>query len=269
MRSFKLIIAITIFSQLIGNVFAQDDFYPSDRNEGDNSIIIEEVISDDEYTTASDYYVESKQRNADEAYNRRLGITDSTTYYEDEDGNVRITNNYYNGNNYDFSNEYYDYEYSSRIRRFHRNYNNAYYDDYYTNYSYYDRNPYNYGNSIYTSYGWWSPRRSNWNVGWSYYGGWSLGWNWGWGYTGNYGYCGSGYYGNAYSNYGYNPYSSGYNGVYAASYYNSYDRNSYYYGKRGRTSSYSGYKRSNNSGVVAKSAVYKNRTFGQKIRGCC
>ena len=129
MNPFRLTVIFLSVLFLSGNTFAQDDFYPSSKkkkkaateeiiNDSKNN---EEVISEDEYSTATDYYVEKRQEEAEAAYNERMGITDSTTYYEDENGNVRITNNYYNGDNYDFDNEYYDYEYASRIKRFRRN----------------------------------------------------------------------------------------------------------------------------------------------------
>ena len=218
MKPIKFItLTLTLFS-FLGSALAQDDFYPSSKKKSDKSNNQEksgnETVSEDEYSTATDYYIDSRDKEKEEAYNERMGITDSTTYYEDENGNVQITNNYYNGDNYDFDNEYYDYEYSSRIKRFRRNNGNyGYYDDYYTNYYWYDYDPYYYGTSIYTSYGWWHPRPWGWNAGWSYYGGWSWGWSWGWGWTGNYGYCGVGNY--------------GWNGYYGSSYWNGYN-NGYY-----------------------------------------
>lgn len=282
MKTIKLItLSLTLLS-FLASATAQDDFYPSSKKKSDkdgvNIKTDEEIISEDEYSTATDYYIDNREKEKEAAYNKEMGITDSTTYYEDENGNVRITNNYYSGDNYDFENEYYDYEYSSRIKRFRRNNGRyGYYDDYYTNYYWYDYDPYYYGTSIYNSYGWWNPNPWGWNIGWSYYGGWSLGWSWGWGYTGNYGYCGTGYYGyNGYyghHHHGHHGYNDGYYGGYYASnnYYNSYDHNSHYYGKRGGVSNYSGYggRKSNSfspitSLVASSSPVKKPRTFGQK-----
>jgi hypothetical protein len=271
MKAFKIIIlAFTLFS-FFGNAIAQDDFYqPSSKKSKKDIEIIntEESISEDEYSTATDYYIDNRIAEKQAAYDSKMGITDSTTYYQDENGNTQITNNYYNGDNYDLENEYYDYEYSSRIKRFRRNQGTyGYYDDYYTNYYWYDANPNNYGTSIYTSYNWWNPGYSVGNVGWSYYGGWNLGWSWGWGYSGNFGHCGTGFYGNNGfygSSYwgGHNHHNSGY---YASNnYYNSYDNNSHYYGKRGSRSSASGYGKRSSGLKASKNKSYSSKTFGQR-----
>ena len=108
-------------------------------------------------------------------------------YYSSNDtteniGNVYITNNYYNS-------DYYDYSYSSRIRRFSYPYYYSYYSDYYTNTYWYDYNPYSFGISIYLGYNWFRPI----NMG--YYG-----YNW---YS--YGYNSYNYSYNCHSNH-YNPY---------------------------------------------------------------
>ena len=272
MRQIKLITLLIALLSFVGSAFSQDDFYPSSKKKSNNKEGVtngsgDESVSEDDYSTASDYYIDNRENEREQAYNDRMGITDSTTYYEDENGNLRITNNYYSGDNYDFENEYYDYEYSSRIKRFRRNTGNyGYYDDYYTNYYWYDYDPYYYGTSIYSSFNWWNPRNTRWNAGWSYYGGWSLGWSWGWGYSGNFGYCGTG-------NYGYNGwYGSSYWGghhhhhdYYASNnYYNSYDHNSHYYGKRKRGSSSSSYgARSGGSPLAVKSKT-AGKTFGEK-----
>lgn len=257
-------------------VVAQDDFYPSKKKTKNKDVEEylhqEETINDADYSTATDYYYDKRAEEAQEEYNRQMGITDSTTYYEDENGNVRITNNYYNGDNYNFENEYYDYEYTSRIRRFHRPVGRyGYYDDYYTNYYYYNYDPYYYGTSVYVSYGWWYPSPWRWSVGWGwgggYYGGgwgWNYGWGhgwgspWHWGYGGGWGWYGSSYWG------GYNHgYWDGYHdGLYASgNYYNSYDRNSYYYGKRGGSSGSEGYGGVRNTSINNSG---KSLSFGEK-----
>lgn len=122
--------------------------------------------------------------------------------------------------------DYYDYEYASRLRRFNNPvYGLGYYDNYYTNYYWYNNNPAYYGTSIYSSYNWWGP---------SY----SCGPNFGFGMSYNYGYPNYGYYdpysygynpwGYGYNPYGYNPYYYGYN-PYWQGYYNGY-HNGYYNG---------------------------------------
>lgn len=80
-----------------------------------------------------------------------------TERYVDDQGNTQVTNNYY----YD-RDDYYDYAYSARLRRFHNPVGFGYYNNYYTNTYWYDYNPYSYGTSIYLGYNWWRPR---WNVG--------------------------------------------------------------------------------------------------------
>lgn len=250
MKALRTIAVLALATFLGTTVYAQDDFYPSSKKKAkksDEANYLEQEqneLNDIDYSTATDYYYNQKEKEIQEEYNRQLGITDSTTYYEDEYGNVRITNNYYNGDNYDFDNEYYDYEYTSRIRRFHRPTGRyGYYDDYYTNYYYYNYDPYYYGTSVYVSYGWWYPSPWRWSVGWGgYYGGW--GWSYGWGYGSpwHWGY-GGGWYGSSYwSGYNHGYMNGYYDGLYASgNYYNSYDRNSHYYGKRGNTGGSDGY----------------------------
>jgi hypothetical protein len=93
-------------------------------------------------------------------------------------GVTQVTNNYY-GDSFDYD-DYYDYSYSSRIRRFHQPFNGfGYYDPIYTNVYYYDYDPLFWGNSIYLGYNWWAPTTINyvsWNSGW----GWGAGWGGGW-----------------------------------------------------------------------------------------
>ncbi len=64
------------------------------------------------------------------------------------------SSNITNGNNID----YYDYSYSSRIRRFHHPmlYNN-YYGSIYTDYYWYSHDPFYFGSNIYLSYNWHDP----------------------------------------------------------------------------------------------------------------
>jgi len=152
--------------------------------------------------------------------------------------------------------DYYDYEYATRIRRFHNNCGSyGYYDNYYTNSYWYSGNPYNYGTSVYMGYSWWGPSY----VTYTYYPSYSWYSSYGWGYDpwyNPYGYYNPYAY-NPYGYYGYNPYNpymngynqgywngynqgywNGYNQGYWNSYYfNSYDNNSYYYGPRKTTGS--------------------------------
>jgi len=166
-------------------------------------------------------------------------------------GTTQVTNNYY----YD-SDDYYDYAYSARLRRFYHPYGWGYYDSYYTNPYWYDYNPSTWGLSIYLGYNWWAPSYM-YNSPFS----WGISFNYGWP---AYGWCGN-YWHNWYNPYypqfpyyGYSPYGFGYgypgywnaynagywngyyNGMYGSYYnpyyYNHYDYNStssnYYYGPR-------------------------------------
>lgn len=124
------------------------------------------------------------------------------------------------------SDDYYDYQYASRFRRFSNPiYGAGYYDNYYTNSYWYNQNPAFYGTSIYSTYNWCMP-----SAQFGYYsGGIGMGWgNPGWGnsYWNNgwgspYGYGFGSPYGYGYgSPYGYNPYAIGYNQGYYNGYYN-------------------------------------------------
>ena len=168
--------------------------------------------------------------------------TDNQTY-TDENGNNYVTNNYYYGNDFVYD-DYYDYAYSSRIRRFHNSYYNyGYYDDYYTNYYWYDYNPWNFGTSIYFGYSWWPSYYYGWggnyncwnNYSWYPYHGYPSYYNYPYyGYWGGYGWGYNNGYWDGYTNGYWDGYNDGYwAGNYGGNYYyNSYDDNSYYYGPR-------------------------------------
>ncbi|MBR1775254.1 MAG: hypothetical protein IJ759_07000 [Bacteroidales bacterium] len=157
--------------------------------------------------------------------------------------------------------DYYDYAYTARLHRFHDPapiY--GYYDDYYTNLYWYDRDPLLWGTSIYYGYRWWWPSYSfAWGWGWSpwrhygWYGDW-WGWHHGWyGYDWAWGW----YSGPHHGHWAHNPH-----------YYNSHDRNSGFYrpehegGRLTRTNS------SNNStgarGNAGLSRNTSNQTFGDR-----
>ncbi len=170
-------------------------------------------------------------------------------------------NPYYKDKEFKYD-DYYDYEYATRVKRFNNNINGlGYYDNYYTNSYWYNQNPYNYGVSVYNGYSWWGQSYNNYsyNPSVSFYA------NNGWGNT--YGYGGyNGYnpydpyasaywqgYNNGYgygSGYGYNSgfsvgYGSpfGYGGGYGFGYspYSSYGYNPYGYGYNPYGYGYSGY----------------------------
>lgn len=190
-------------------------------------------------------YSSTKSNEKPERFDYTGNQQPSSTTRTEQDGNTYITNNYY----YD-PDDYYDYAYTARLRRFHTPFIGwGYYDSYYTNSYWYDYNPSSWGVSIYMGYNWWAPSYYysspfTWgfsiSYGWPSYYGWGQPyWYWNYPYyfhSPYYAYW-SGYnqgYWNGYWN-GY--YSGLYNSPY---YYNSYDYNSYnnyYYGpRRNRTS---------------------------------
>ena len=95
-----------------------------------------------------------------------LGSTEFTSYedivtepvaqiYQTQDTDT-IADNYYS--EYDVADDYYDYSFSSRIRRFHRPmYYSNYYGGLYTDYYWYNNDPFYCGTSIYYGYNWNSP----------------------------------------------------------------------------------------------------------------
>jgi hypothetical protein len=196
-------------------------------------------------------YPSSSTGNADYA-----NSTNSTADYASSGSSASyVTNNYYYSQD-----DYYDYAYTARMRRFYNPYYGySYYDPIYTNNYWYDYNPVNWGVSIYSGYSWWAPSYCYYSpfayspgitfgvsIGWGvpcysnwYYPSFYSPWSYGCGYYGNgWGYNGWGHHGyyNGYNN----GYLAGYNqGYYDGSwglsnpyYYNSYDGN-FHYGPRG------------------------------------
>jgi hypothetical protein len=166
----------------------------------------------------------------------------------------------YDDESYDYEDEY-DYQYSSRVRRFHRNVNVVeYYDPFYTDIYFYDPY-YSPGTSIYVSncndYSYYNRhrRRHHWNDwGWgnSYYGGYNSWCSWN---SPSYGWGGYGGWGNTYvfNNYYYDPYwtINGYNPYHCQS--NSWNSNQYYYNNNNNYDHHdnhdNGYKPSTYTGV--------------------
>ena len=224
-----LLVSLMIFAFILSGM-AQDDVYYSPKKSK-----IEYKKQDTSIQTDSVYYVEPTETSAGDTY---------------------ITNNYYDND------DYYDFKYSSRIKRFHSNYYlNSYYSDYYTNLYWYDYDPYDWGISIYFGYNFWDPyyympwysphyygwydwRWNNWNR-WYY-------WNYDpysyWGYYPHYGwnYWNHGWYGNGY----WSGYGGG--GYWNKPYYNSYDKNSGFYADH----------RNSLGGNISRNNNY--RTFGDK-----
>ncbi|MCB0429507.1 MAG: hypothetical protein H6585_02475 [Flavobacteriales bacterium] len=181
-----------------------------------------------------------KQNDAyyDSEYKSEPAQAAETETQTDAKGNTYVTNNYY-GNNYD-EDDYYDYAYTARIRRFYNHSGWSYYDPYYTNLYWYDRYPSSWGVSIYCGYRWWRPYSHTtvyisygdpWYYGPGYYDPWySPYYSWGsyrHGYRNGYW---NGYWNGYYDGY-YN--GHGYYGNNNPNYYNSRDYTSHHYGPRG------------------------------------
>lgn len=180
----------------------------------------------------------------------------SSETHVDEDGDTYINNNYYD--------DYYDYAYASRIRRFYSGCNNyGYYHDYYTNQYWYNYDPFSWGVSIYLGYNWWYPSYYSWYPSFSFsFPGFSFN-NGGYYGCSNYYfsyYSGYPYWGGSYYDGYYNGYWNGFNdGSYYSTanyYYNSYDRNSSggYNGHRGSVVSNSGLAAPRNLGDIYESS---------------
>ena len=203
--------------------YSQNNGYQAPENNGNNQ-------------NNSGYNQDNSDYSQDPSQQNSRSTTSQTT---DGSGNTYVTNNYYN------TDDYYDYAYSARIKRF---YNPAdgygYYDPYYTNAYWYDYSPASYGVSIYMGYNWWAPSyyyyspfaypTIGFSYGWGYpYYGFSIGFGFGFGYGYGYGY-GYPYYPYYGGYYGYGCGYYGYGCGYNPCYYNSYDSyNNVYYGPRG------------------------------------
>ncbi|MBC7695745.1 MAG: hypothetical protein H7141_09895 [Burkholderiales bacterium] len=246
------------------------------------------ATTDDVYANPKEYRSEEiklaaerkqAQEVADKRYNDSIASVEKAQKDKDE------ANPYYKDREFKYD-DYYDYEYATRVKRFNNNINGlSYYDNYYTNSYWYNQNPYNYGVSVYNGYSWWgsSYNSYSYNPSVNFYNSWGWNCNSGYGYNGYNPYMAgyaagynngfnNGMYGNYYgfgNPYGYgnqfgygNPYGYGggygYNNPYnnGWGYYNSYDYNSSYtYGFR---SSHGGgnSRRTSNPGMIGKRDSY-------------
>lgn len=234
-----------------------------------------------------DARIAAEKKQAKDAANKRYN--DSISAVKQAQKDKDDANPYYKDREFKYD-DYYDYEYATRVKRFNNNINGlSYYDNYYTNSYFYNQNPYNYGVSVYNGYSWWgsSYNSYSYNPSVNFYN------SWGWGYGNQFNNCYNGYnpymagyaagynngfhngmygnyygYGNPYGygspfgynygygygnygyGYGYGNYGYGYNNGWG--YYNSYDKNSSYsYGPR---SSHGGgnSRRESNPGLAEK-----------------
>jgi len=178
-------------------------------------------------------YLESNEFNA---YNVEKETNEITITTNDTIGNIINHDDFYEPA------DYYDYSYSSRIRRFLRPmYYSNYYGGIYTDYYWYNNDPFYCGTSIYYGYNWHSPYYTYYNYS-PYYNNF---------YTPY-------FYGNYYSYYGYNYY----NHYLTNSYYNNpYNNNSYTTGHRGSLST------TVNRGIKANTiASHLNNNNSKNIR---
>ncbi len=214
---------------------AADDVYYSTKDQqplppsspSNNSATIDNNYNP---SNSGNYQTDNSNQNQQDDY-APSGENSVSSRSSDDNGNTYVTNNY-NG-------DYYDYEYSSRIRRFYNPvYGYNYYDPYYTNSYLYDYNPSSWGVSIYLGYNWWAPSSFYYDP--FCYGGYSVGYGYNpyWGYQ-PYSHCGS-YYNSYFSGYNQGYWNGYHDGFYGGNsnpyYYNSYDATSFYYGPRGAVS---------------------------------
>jgi hypothetical protein len=236
LAAFPLIMAAGCTTQYHAQAPYDDVYYSSRDIPAATSTKV--VVKQSHAPVTSDYTTAIDQRNTQADDNQTSSATEYSNYEDQPDGVVTesftepgggssITNNFYG--------DYYDYEYASRLRRFHSSYfMDSYYDPFYSNMYFYDYNPWSWGTSIYFNSGWGYP-----SFGMSYGWGWPS-YSYGWGYSS----YGSGYY-DGYNNGFYNGYWAG-NGNYSG-YYNDgggYNNSNYYYGHRGS----SGYRGGSSNG---------------------
>lgn len=266
----KIVFLLASIIALVYNAsYAQYDdvYYDPSKSSTTSTKVVKNVEEKDVSAPLQDDQLDGQQSENSKAY-QYDGV-------EASDGNTYITNNYYNDDSYN------DYFYTSRLRRYYQpSYGFGYWDNYYTNYYFYDNNPWSWGNNIYsyTPNYYWNPwgiyigystwgSHNGWNWGRPCYAAWydPYGWNSGWnnnyyGYNGYYGYNNG--YGNGY----YNGYNNGYNNGYYNGYYNGYNNNyAYgggydygYWGPRKQMMDADGLP-SNTSGIKTASAIDNGR----------
>ncbi len=180
--------------------------------------------ADDVYANPKDYRAEEKRFALQKKQQEELRIK----RYNDSINELRsammqkdANNPYYQDREFSYD-DYYDYEYATRLRRFNNPIDGlGYYDNYYTNSYWYNQNPYNYGISVYNGYGWWGNNYNYYSYNPSVY----FYQNWGWG--NNLGWGNNGY--NPYSSLN-NPYWLGFNQGYNMGYFNGWNGYPYYNG---------------------------------------
>ena len=191
--------------------------------------------------------------------------------YNDNDAQSAADNEYYSngasgGDYYEYDDDYDDYRYSTRIRRFHRPYTGfEYYSNAYVDYGNYDPSYYNRmfnpGVTIIVGNGYWNR--------WNSYNRWNN-WSWfnrywdDWRYT-SYGFCNPNYYASSFfPSWGYSPYGyySGYNNYYDPYSYN----NGWGYNGYNNYNKYNNYNNPYNTGHSTVNNV-SNTYYGPRKNG--
>jgi len=189
------------------------------------------IVTQAQVPVASDYNPsnnrEDSQDTTQQSDNQATGTTEYSNYNDEPSGAVSESYTEPGGDTYisNYYDNYYDYAYASRLRRFHSNsFMDSYYNDYYSNMYFYDYNPWSWGTSIYFNSGWYSPSFGmNFEWGWPSY-------SYGWGYP-SYGNYWSGYYDGYYDGYWA---GNGNHGWYSNDG-GGYNNGNYYYGHRGQS----------------------------------
>lgn len=254
------------------------------------------ILEDDVYSSPKEYRAELARLDATKKQQEQSIAkrhNDSISFLRNSQMQKDANNPYYQDREFSYD-DYYDYEYATRLKRFNNDRINglSYYDNYYTNSYWYNQNPHNYGVSVYNGYSWWGNSYNNYsynpslmfyqNMGWgngfnsgfmgynpynpynnyAYWQGYNNGFQNGWmnGAYG-YGYPFGGYNGfnnYPYNNWGYNNF--GYNNFGNNwGYFNSFDNNSRYtYAPRTSHGGGNG-QRTSNPGVVGENDSYYER----------
>ena len=297
--SLFILSACTSANQL-SSVYDDDGVYSSKKEKTisaqtqtvfENQKITEQKNTDYKELTPKSYNTENAADKSQMSYDKYKQSQAENANNVVDNSNSTQTENVENQENQNYSNydtdDYYDYGYSSRLRRFHNPCRfSSYYDDYYTNMYWYNYDPFYFGTSIYTGYNWWGPSYSFYNP--YYYNNW--GWNFGFGIGYGWSYFGIGYYGwnSPYywgGYYGYGSYGNGYNDGYNDGYWasNNNSSTSSYFGPRNYigasngTTTPAGGSGLGNNGVKGKSIQplsstdnssrkYDNTTTGNDLR---
>ena len=136
----KIVFLLASIIALVYNAsYAQYDdvYYDPSKSSTTSTKVVKNVEEKDVSAPLQDDQLDGQQSENSKAY-QYDGV-------EASDGNTYITNNYYNDDSYN------DYFYTSRLRRYYQpSYGFGYWDNYYTNYYFYDNNPWSWGNNIYS-----------------------------------------------------------------------------------------------------------------------